>query len=81
MKANPVRLLAPLLRSVRTDKPIHEAWRVPLVELVTLLMASPDGMTSARAARVLIEMEGTHIRQERSERRSSPKRWDWQLRG
>jgi hypothetical protein len=42
-------------------------WRVPLVELVTLLMASPDTMTSTRAARVLVEMEAANMRQERAE--------------
>jgi hypothetical protein len=71
VKHDPARLLAPLLRAVQGDKPIPEAWRVPLVELVTLLMASPDAMTSARAVRVLIEMEGANMRQERREHRST----------
>ena len=67
MKPDAAKLLAPLLRAVQRDKPIPAGWRAPLVELLMLLVADPDPMTRARAVRVIVEMEGANMRQERLE--------------
>ena len=53
---NPAKLLGPLYRAVRADKPIPDSWREPLAELVDMLMADRDALTSVRAVRVVIEM-------------------------
>ena len=62
MTPNPAKLLGPLYRAVRADKPIPDSWREPLVELVEMLMADRDPRTSMRAVRVVIEMEATDQR-------------------
>ena len=56
MTPDPAKLLGPLSRAVRADKPIPDSWREPLVELVEMLMADRDRLTAVRAVRVVIEM-------------------------
>ena len=56
MTRDPAKLLGPLYRAVRADKPVPDSWREPLVELVEMLLADRDPSTSLRAVRVVIEM-------------------------
>lgn len=70
MKPDPAKLLGPLLRAVKADKPIPDQWREPLVKLVALLLSDRDAYTSVRAARVLIEMEAANLRLDRESGRT-----------
>lgn len=56
------KLLGPLLRAVRNDKPIPDHWRGPLVELCALAMGDPDPMTRLRAMEILVEMRAANER-------------------
>ncbi len=56
MRRDAVELLVPLLRAVKADKPIPDAWRQPLVEFVMLLLDHPNAETRSRTAHVVIAM-------------------------
>ena len=71
MKTDAVRLLGPLRRAVRADKPIPATWREPLVELLELMLSDRDRYTAARAARVIVEMVAADKRRERLERKTA----------
>ena len=73
MTPDPAKLFGPLCRTVRADKPIPDSWREPLVELMEMLVADRDPLTSIRAVRVVIEMAAADIRQQRRGRKASPK--------
>ena len=62
MTPDPAKLLGPLDRAVRAGKPIPDSWREPLAELVDMLMADRDSLTSMRAVRVIVEMERANWR-------------------
>ena len=62
MRPNCAKLLGPLLRAVRGDKPVPADWREPLVDLVMLLMVDAHPLTSIRAARVIVDMHAANVR-------------------
>lgn len=69
MRPDPAKLLGPLYRAVRAEKPIPDHWRGPLVEFVALLLSDRDIYTSVRAAQVLIEMEAANLRENHTAKR------------
>ncbi len=69
MRRDPVTLLRPLLRAVKADKPIPDAWRQPLVDLVMLLLDHPNSEIRLRAAYVVIAMTAADQRLEFIDRR------------
>jgi hypothetical protein len=69
MRRDPVKLLGPLLRAVKDDKPIPDAWQQPLVDLVMLLLDHPNSDIRLRAVYVVVAMTAADQRLEFIDRR------------